>query len=285
MADLEHLHPVFRERIQRACAETGAYVLSGGRSTERQAQLYNDYLRGVGNPANPPGTSWHEYGNGIDGGRWTMAVDLAGNYGPINRRGRDFSLCFPVAGEAWHAQPVEITESARVAGADSRLPPPTPKTPVDPLELRGRTMLVIDSGLTTYAIRTFAGKVLDVPGASVTDRTTVVQWEATGGPNQKWYLDLCGADVYRIIARHSGRVLDLLGPGPPGAPIQQYAWAAVDNQRWRIEEAKDGSAVIVSVWDPDLVLDVLGRSSENGTPIIAWHRSDGPNQRFQLVPS
>ena len=146
-------------------------------------------------------------------------------------------------------------------------------------------MLVLDSGLRTYAIQTFAGKVLDVSGASVIDRTPVVQWENTSAASQRWYLDLCGADVFRIIARHSGRVLDLLGPGPPGAPIQQFAWAAVDNQRWRIEEGEDGTAVIASVWDPALVLDVLGVSTNNGAPIIAWHRNDGPNQRFQLLPS
>ncbi len=284
MADLQYLHPVFRERVQRACAETGAYVLSGGRSTQRQRELYNDYLRGVGNKANPPGTSWHEYGEGMAGGRWTLAVDLAGNYEPINRRAREFGLCFPVGDEGWHAQPIEITESARVVGAESRLPAIPPKTPTDPLDLRGRTMLVVDSALTTYAIKTFAGKVLDVPGASVTDRTAVVQWDSTRSPNQRWYLDPCGADMFRIIARHSGRVLDLLGPGPAGAPIQQFAWAAVDNQRWRVEEGADGTAVIASVWDPNLVLDVLGASKDNGAPIIAWHRNGAPNQRFELVP-
>lgn len=118
-ADLEHLHPEFRRRVQA----TGVRVYSGARSTMRQGQLYQDYLAGRGNPANPPGTSWHEFGPGIPGGEWAMAVDFEEPY-PHGAPG----LCFPVSSEPWHAQPAEITESARVAGAENRLAlPAAPK--------------------------------------------------------------------------------------------------------------------------------------------------------------
>jgi LAS superfamily LD-carboxypeptidase LdcB len=40
--------------------------LSAYRTYEQQAYLYDQYLAGVGAPANPPGTSSHEYGTAVD---------------------------------------------------------------------------------------------------------------------------------------------------------------------------------------------------------------------------
>lgn len=40
--------------------------LSAYRTYDQQAYLYNLYLQGQGAPANPPGTSSHEYGNAVD---------------------------------------------------------------------------------------------------------------------------------------------------------------------------------------------------------------------------
>jgi LAS superfamily LD-carboxypeptidase LdcB len=40
--------------------------LSAYRTYEQQAQLYDAYLAGQGAPANPPGTSSHEWGTAVD---------------------------------------------------------------------------------------------------------------------------------------------------------------------------------------------------------------------------
>ncbi len=45
------------------------------------------------------------------------------------------------------------------------------------------------------------------------------------------------------------------------------------------------SAVIASVWDRNLVLDVLEGSTDNGAPIMTWRPNGGANQRFELVPA
>ncbi len=160
MADLEHLHPELRRRLDHALADhPGAYVLSGGRSHTRQAELAECYQRFLVtrrcpcaecNPANPAGTSWHEYderapwpgvGAGyaaateLVGGPWAMAVDLAGAYRGIRANARSYGLCFPIDGEDWHAQPWEVTEPQRAVGAWRRLPlagtpePPPPPPP------------------------------------------------------------------------------------------------------------------------------------------------------------
>ena len=106
-ADLEHLHPIFRARIEKACAETGASILSGARSTVRQAQLFEAFQNGTGNPANPPGSSWHEFGEGLPGCPSAIAVDfLTDDGGPADRalstvhaRADEFHLCFPIESE------------------------------------------------------------------------------------------------------------------------------------------------------------------------------------------
>lgn len=161
MAVLEYTHPTFLERLYAALADyPDAYVLSGGRSNARQAQLYADFLAGTGNPANPPGTSWHEYDESapwpnvgpaesaatrLTGGCWSLAVDLAGDYLGITRNAARYNLCFPINGEPWHAQPAEVPEAQRTAGAWRRIPlastPPPPPVDADPLHLRGRTAL------------------------------------------------------------------------------------------------------------------------------------------------
>lgn len=142
--------------------------------------------------------------------------------------------------------------------------------------------LVIDTAVRLYEIETFANKRLDVAGRGRSDRDLVHQWSANGGDNQKWYLDPCGADHYRIISRDSGRVLD--APGAAGEPVWQFSWAGVDNQRWRLEESTDGVVIaLVAHPDDDLVLDVRDMSRADGAAIQVYHRTGGENQLFRLL--
>ena len=320
MADLDHLHPVFRERVLTALDDyPSAYVLSGGRSNGRQSELSWCYQQkratgrcppacgGSCHPANAAGTSWHEYdetapwpnvgsahaqATRLPGGPWALAVDLAGDYAGIRRNAARYRLCFPIAGEGWHAQPAEITESARVVGAWERLPAPAPPPDPDPLRIGGRPVLLLDSGLVSVRIETFADKALDVAGVAVNDRAVLHQWEVHDGPNQRFFIDPCGTpdrpDLVRIIARHSGRVLDLAGPGPAGSTVWQYPWAGADNQKWRLEHIEDNRYVIVSAWKPapdapDLVLDIEGASTDNGARLQVWNRNGQPQQEFWIV--
>jgi len=40
---------------------------------------------------------------------------------------------------------------------------------------------------------------------------------------------------YRLVAKHSGRVLDVNLPDRDQANVVQHKWHGGDNQRWRIE--------------------------------------------------
>ena len=107
MADIEHLHPIFRERLLALLDATGCTVVSGWRSSDDQARLYRDYLDNRGNPANPPGLSNHE---GVPNGPpAALAVDLSGDLAAAHGRCGEFGIHFPIVTvEPWHAQPVEV---------------------------------------------------------------------------------------------------------------------------------------------------------------------------------
>lgn len=117
-AKAEWLHPVFRLRLEQTYDQVPFINKSGGRSRSRQAELYNLYKRGKGNPANPPGTSWHEYDE--DGSTLAQAADIhpkpGFTYAQLHAAGERFGLHFPVASEDWHVQPKEAKSSRRVEG-------------------------------------------------------------------------------------------------------------------------------------------------------------------------
>jgi GH24 family phage-related lysozyme (muramidase) len=107
MTEYDGLHPVFAERLKQLNEACGTWINSGYRSSDEQQVLYNRYLEGTGNPANPPGSSNHEaepWGTPM-----ALAADLAGDLDTANARAADFGLHFPIAAtEPWHVQPIEI---------------------------------------------------------------------------------------------------------------------------------------------------------------------------------
>jgi len=113
---LANLHPVFADRLGRLLRATGCTVNSGWRSSQEQKRLYEGYVhhRPGFNPANPPGSSYHEaVPFGRPGG---LAADLSGDLGAAHARANEFGLHFPIVRvEPWHCQPVECP-TARYSG-------------------------------------------------------------------------------------------------------------------------------------------------------------------------
>ncbi len=99
----EGLDPELLRRLDAVGRELGQKldVISGHRSYEKQAELYQAYLNGTGNLAAKPGTSNHEHGGAAD--VYVNGVALADVDGAREIAARH-GLHFPVGGESWHVE-------------------------------------------------------------------------------------------------------------------------------------------------------------------------------------
>ena len=89
--------------------------------------------------------------------------------------------------------------------------------------------------------------------------------------------------VYRLVAKHSGRVLDVNLPDRDQANVVQHTWHGGDNQRWRIEPVGDGSYRLVAKHS-GRVLDVnLPDRDQANVVQHTWHGGDNQRWRIELV--
>lgn len=104
------LEATFGNALNRMIAESGGRISisSGRRSTERQAQLWEDALNKYGDPeiadnyVARPGTSHHEVGTAAD---LRFADDAAREW--AHQNAARYGIYFPMAHEPWHAEPVK----------------------------------------------------------------------------------------------------------------------------------------------------------------------------------
>ena len=87
------------DRMRKDAAQAGVRlgVESGFRTYQRQAELYEDYLNGVGNPANPPGWSNHQNGIALD-----LNTHDAGVFGWLTKNAGKYGFVRTVPSEIWH---------------------------------------------------------------------------------------------------------------------------------------------------------------------------------------
>lgn len=280
--DMDHLHPTFRQRVEAACRATGASVLSAARSTERQAELYecSQNCRSTCsscNPANRPGTSWHEYGDGIPSAPYAYAVDFVVNSAldRLRARAAEFGLVFNISGEKWHAQPVEIAESYRVYGAENRLPLPVISKEDEVFSqspIPARHITAAHSGLLVTANGGAHG-------------SAVIQARSNGALGQRWMLVGHEDGTISLVSRDGEKALDVPdGRNEPGVALQVADTVYNSNQRFRLAEV-EANEFVISVPGTDLVLDVAGADSNEGSRLILWSWTGGLNQVFRLSSS
>jgi len=88
---------------------------------------------------------------------------------------------------------------------------------------------------------------------------------------------------YVIINKNSGKVLDLEGDSTAdGTNIVQMTYDGTNSQKWRFEEAGNGSFNIRNVLSGKL-MDIKGNSKANYGENIIWPYNGGINQKWQLI--
>jgi nucleoid-associated protein YgaU len=92
-----------------------------------------------------------------------------------------------------------------------------------------------------------------------------------------------GDGYYQIVAKHSGKVLDVKGGSTDnGADIIQYHSTGADNQLWQFVPASGGYYQITSKHSGK-VLDVKGGSTQDGAQVVQYQPTGGDNQLWNFV--
>ncbi len=105
--------------------------------------------------------------------------------------------------------------------------------------------------------------------------------------DSKAFADIDTTVLYNIIARHSGKCLDVSGgPGAVGNGVRVIQWDCngEDNQKWKFTSVGDGYYKIIAKHSGK-GLDVFGGrfSTGNGVIVEQWDYNAGANQLWKLT--
>jgi hypothetical protein len=89
--------------------------------------------------------------------------------------------------------------------------------------------------------------------------------------------------TYRIVSRHSGKAMQASGTSS-NSKIVQSPVSSSTAQQWNITHLGGGLYRITNAAS-GLVLDITGRSMDNGADAILWSYNGGDNQKFAFIPT
>ena len=91
--------------------------------------------------------------------------------------------------------------------------------------------------------------------------------------------------VYRLVARHSGKVADVASAGTAdGTDVLQWTWHGGANQKWTFVPTGDGYFKIRGVGSGKL-LEVAGLSRSDGGNVGIWADANAPQQHWAVTPT
>ncbi|VXD25271.1 LamG-like jellyroll fold domain-containing protein [Planktothrix paucivesiculata] len=86
---------------------------------------------------------------------------------------------------------------------------------------------------------------------------------------------------YKIVAKHSGKVLDVDGAKKEDANVHQWTWVNGDNQKWQFVSVEGGYYEIVAKHSGK-VLDVSAAKKDNNRNVQVCNRFNVDNQKWKL---
>ena len=138
-----------------------------------------------------------------------------------------------------------------------------------------------------------SGKVLDVANAGTTNLTNVWQHEDNGTNAQQWIIKEAGEGYYNIISKCNELYLDVNGGSfANGTNVQMYEGHGGASQRFKLEPIKeligektieDGVYKIATGINSNMVLDVEGASTKDGTNIQIYEKNNTQQQVFSVT--
>ena len=89
--------------------------------------------------------------------------------------------------------------------------------------------------------------------------------------------------IYKIVARHSGKVLEVGGFGRAnGSNVQQWGYSWGENQRWVLTHLGNNQYSIIGA-QSGKALDVSGWGTGAGSNVHVWTYGGGANQKWTLT--
>jgi endoglucanase len=88
--------------------------------------------------------------------------------------------------------------------------------------------------------------------------------------------------TYRIVARHSGKVLDVANGGTAdGSNVLQWTYGGGNNQRWTLTHLGNNQYSIIGV-QSGKALEVSNWGTSNGANVQIWTNGGGTNQKWTV---
>jgi hypothetical protein len=119
-----------------------------------------------------------------------------------------------------------------------------------------------------------SGKVLDLDR---NDQSTVIQFSPRGTDNQAWEVQPARDGFFFIRNRMNGNALEAMGNNN-SAPVRGVPFNGGPGQQWRIENGKDGNALIVN--RSGKTLDIPDGTNRDGVRVQVYDLNGDANQRF-----
>lgn len=177
-------------------------------------------------------------------------------------------------------QALDVADCSQVAGANVR------QWPSNGADCQKWRIEPVGDGYYRLVTR-HSGQVLDVAGCSRANGANVQQWTWLGGDCQRWALERVSANAvatgsYKIIARHSGQVLDVDACSlDDGGNVQQWPWNGAACQIWNVAPTADGFYELKSRHSGK-ALDLADGGLPNGTDVRQWTANGSPAQRWSI---
>ncbi|MDU0287585.1 PQQ-dependent sugar dehydrogenase [Saccharothrix longispora] len=139
----------------------------------------------------------------------------------------------------------------------------------------------VDTNASYVLVNRNSGKALDVYGRATNDGARISQYTRNDGAWQQWRFVDSGGGYYRLMSRHSGKVLDFPSTADRTGLVQNTD-ANRTSQQFRLADS-DGGHVRLLNRAAGKAVDVLDSSTADGARVVQWPDTGGANQQWRLV--
>lgn len=133
-------------------------------------------------------------------------------------------------------------------------------------------------------IATHSNKALEIKGASKENGAQLQQNDSTGADNQLFRFKKVSISYYQIIAKQSGKVLQIRDASINESVFEQNDINGKEQQLFAFVKAANGASAII-VKASGSGFDVLGgvHALANGLPVVQYPNAGASNQYFRIL--